>query len=87
MKICYTEGKLFMEVKSSTMQNKSKFTVADNTVAAEGQMKNSSTVYYLGNPAAARRLLIVGNSITRHGPLAEIGWLHDWGMAASAPEI
>ena len=68
------------------MQRKSKFTVADNTVAAEGQMKNSSTVYYLGNPAAARRLLIVGNSITRHGPLAEIGWPHDWGMAASAPE-
>ncbi len=66
---------------------KSKFTVTDNTVSAVGQMRNSSTVSYYGDESAEKRLLIVGNSITRHGPLAEIGWERDWGMAASAPEL
>lgn len=71
---------------ASCEKSKSTFKVTDNTVSAIGQMRNSSTVYYLGNPEAKHRLLIVGNSITRHGPLAEIGWEKDWGMAASAPE-
>lgn len=32
------------------------------------------------------KVLFLGNSITIHSPLPEIGWTHDWGMAASAPE-
>lgn len=36
--------------------------------------------------AAFRRILFCGNSLTRHGPKADIGWTNDWGMAASAPE-
>lgn len=32
------------------------------------------------------RILFVGNSITRHAPKQEIGWLDDWGMAASSAE-
>ncbi len=32
------------------------------------------------------KLLILGNSITRHSPSPEIGWTGDWGMAASAKE-
>ena len=60
--------------------------IRDNTVSAEKQMKNSSLVYHLGNPEAKTKILIVGNSITRHGPNTEIGWNRDWGMAASAPE-
>ena len=32
------------------------------------------------------RLLVLGNSITRHGPAPKIGWTGDWGMAASAEE-
>lgn len=31
-------------------------------------------------------LLIIGNSITRMPPSAEMGWPGEWGMAASAPE-
>lgn len=57
-----------------------------NTVSAEKQMINSSEVSFLGNPNAKKRILVVGNSITRHGPKADIGWDHDWGMAASALE-
>lgn len=32
------------------------------------------------------KVAILGNSITLHGPLEKIGWLHNWGMAASAEE-
>ncbi|MGI5924434.1 MAG: SGNH/GDSL hydrolase family protein [Lentisphaeria bacterium] len=34
----------------------------------------------------ADRVLILGNSITLHGPKADIGWHDNWGMAASALE-
>ena len=61
-------------------------TIKENTVSAENQMINSSLVYHLGNPNAKTRMLVVGNSITRHGPNKEIGWERDWGMAATAPE-
>ena len=38
-----------------------------------------------GNPKA-KRILLLGNSITLHGPSAKIGWTGNWGMAASAQE-
>lgn len=41
--------------------------------------KASYTVSY-------KRVLIVGNSITLHGPLPSAGWNGNWGMAASAAE-
>jgi hypothetical protein len=33
-----------------------------------------------------QRIVVVGNSITRHPPKPEIGWKGDWGMAASSPD-
>ncbi len=39
-------------------------------------IRKSFLLYY-------NRVLIVGNSITGHGPAPEIGWTGDWGMAAS----
>lgn len=57
-----------------------------NTVSAVNQMINSSELSFFGDKNAKKRILIVGNSMTRHGPNAEIGWNRDWGMAASTPE-
>ncbi|NUQ66037.1 MAG: glycoside hydrolase family 127 protein [Pirellulales bacterium] len=37
-------------------------------------------------PAAVRRILFLGNSITLHAPKADIGWTGNWGMAASAEQ-
>lgn len=34
----------------------------------------------------ADRILFLGNSLTLHGPKAEIGWSGNWGMAASAQD-
>jgi len=33
---------------------------------------------------AYRKVLFLGNSITKHGPKADIDWLGNWGMAATA---
>jgi lysophospholipase L1-like esterase len=33
-----------------------------------------------------RKILFLGNSITRHGSKPSIGWTSDWGMAASAQD-
>jgi len=60
--------------------------ISENTVSAEHQLPRSSTVFYLGSKNAQKRILIVGNSITRHGKKPEIGWNYDFGMAASREE-
>ena len=49
--------------------------IRDNTVSAVNQMINSSELSFLGNEKAQTRILVVGNSITRHGPNQEIGWI------------
>ena len=60
--------------------------IKENTVKADNQMINSSELSFLGNKAAKTKILVVGNSITRHGPKKDIGWDGDWGMAADSPD-
>lgn len=57
-----------------------------NTVNAQGQLTDSKSVRFFGAENTGRRIMFVGNSITLHGVLKEIGWNNEWGMAASAAE-
>ena len=57
---------------------------AKNTVKADGQVCEYVTT--CGTVNGAPRIMIIGNSVTRHEPCAGIGWNFNHGMAASAPE-
>jgi len=59
--------------------------IEQNTVAATEQVVDIDNMCVVRR-GGGKKILFIGNSITRHGPKAEIGWEHDWGMAASAPE-
>lgn len=54
-----------------------------NIVPSEKQ--NDGSYFYQGGGNGIR-VLFVGNSITKHGPKPEIGWVNDCGMAASGIE-
>lgn len=55
-------------------------------VDASKENENSSVLAFENRDSAGLRVLIAGNSITRHGPKPDIGWNNDWGMAASSKE-
>jgi hypothetical protein len=57
---------------------------AAKTESAASETKKKENLH-VGN-LKADRLLCLGNSITLHGPKADIGWKDNWGMAASAAE-
>lgn len=54
-----------------------------NTVKAKGQLTDSRSVRFYNADGEGVRVMFVGNSITLHGVAKEIGWDHEWGMAAS----
>ena len=60
--------------------------IEKNTVSAKGQLQKSEFVSFINKEGTGKRILFVGNSITRHGVLRSIGWNNDWGMASSSIE-
>ena len=60
--------------------------IEKNTVKAENQLAKDQFITFINPEGKGKRVLFVGNSITRHGILHEIGWHNDWGMAASSME-
>lgn len=63
-----------------------KVQASGNTVSAKNQVHVDSHTSFFGDPSSSLRILVVGNSITRHGPKPDIGWFWDWGMAATCEE-
>ena len=57
-----------------------------NTVKADNQLGNMSKITYDSPNGTGKRILFVGNSITRHAPKPQIGWHNDWGMAATCKD-
>lgn len=60
--------------------------LSKNTVSAKNQLTPTQFVSFLPGTGDGKRVLYVGNSITRHGIKEDIGWHLDCGMAASEPE-
>jgi len=57
-------------------------TVASAGLAGEAPLVEAGTTV---RPPVVRKLLIIGNSLTRHGPNEALGWPHTCGMAATSP--
>lgn len=60
--------------------------IKKNTVKALNQLKETEFVTFENRQGTGIRVMFVGNSITLHGVLPEIGWHNAWGMAASCKE-
>ncbi len=56
--------------------------INENTVPSSNQLSKDKSVF--GKEGTGKRILFLGNSITRHGVNESIGWYGDWGMAATS---
>ncbi|NQT21523.1 MAG: SGNH/GDSL hydrolase family protein [Planctomycetes bacterium] len=59
---------------------------ADLTATADSAAPSSGDRDVMFHRIKANKVLFLGNSITTHGPAPAIGWLGNWGMAASTKD-
>ena len=60
--------------------------LAKNTVDSENQLKHGEFIRFYNPNGEGKRIMFAGNSITLHGVKEDIGWVNEWGMAASKKE-
>ena len=60
--------------------------IEKNTVSAENQLKTKQPIFFENKNGKGKKVLFVGNSITKHGEKEDIGWYGNYGMAASSKE-
>lgn len=73
-------------MKSCKLRSNPYAQISKNSVEAKNQLKDSPLVRFDNPSGRGVRIMIVGNSITRHGPAPAIEWYGDYGMAASDRE-
>ena len=76
--VCFNKTKIVQQVGDCMKA------IEENTVKAAGQTNGFARISWIGDKG--KRVLIFGNSITRHPPAPDFGWLLDCGMAASCAE-
>lgn len=54
--------------------------------ATQGAPVANSSPSKPGASGPVKKMLIIGNSISKHGPKADLGWSGNWGMAASTED-
>ena len=59
---------------------------ADSPTTADSALPSADDQDVMFHTIKANKVLFLGNSITLHGPAPAIGWLGNWGMAASTKD-
>ena len=57
-----------------------------NNVASANQLAKNKCIRIYNESGKGIRVMFAGNSITLHGVKEDIGWLNEWGMAASGQD-
>lgn len=79
--ICFIGSHAYSQ-KNGKVLSKDKLTMQQETKLTEFHLPQNEN----WNVNKIKTVVILGNSIVKHGPKPEIGWFGDWGMAASVED-